>query len=173
MPHRDGRSCHVMRTSQTLDVLVKGLAACRLEVFRVFVHPCESALAVLDRELDLAARFADHGLAHEPVVDLGIPGSELLVGGVGFIKAAFLDEADDAVGEAVERGLRKAVSERGFRRDAVSPGRYRRGGADVSGAVALPAAALVLPAAAAWARLVSPEPGHCPSRRRRWAVPVP
>ena len=84
-------------------------------------------------------------------MDLRIPGSELLAGGVGFIEAAFLDEADDAVGEAVEIGLRKAVSERGFRRDAVSPRRYRRGGVDVSGAVAFPAAALALLAAAAWA----------------------
>ena len=54
--------------------------------------------------------------------------------------------------------------------DAVSLSRYRWGGADASGAVALPAAAPILAAAAAWARLVSADPGHCPSRRRRWAL---
>ena len=139
-----------LRGAQTLDVFIEGIAAFRVEVLGMCIHPSDGALAVLDRELCLAAGFADHGFAHEPVVDFGILGSELLAHGVGLIEAAFIDELDDAVGEPVELGLCKVVSVR----------RCRWRGLDVSGPVAIPAAALVLLAAATRARLISADLRH-------------
>ena len=81
---------------------------------------------------------------------LGVLGPELRSGGVGFIEAAFLHEAHDAVGEPVESGFAEVVSVR----------RYRWRGGDVSGAVTMPAAALVLLAAATWTGLVSADLRH-------------
>ena len=114
------------------------------------IHPGNRAVAVFDRAFCFTARFADHRLAHQPIVHLGIAGPQLLAGGIGFIEAAFIDEADDTVREPVEIGLGRVVS----------MWRYRWRRRHMCGAVAMPAAALVLPAAATRAGLVSADFRH-------------
>ena len=71
-------------------------------------------------------------------VHLRIADPQLLAGGIGFVEAAFIDEADDAVREPVETGLGQVVS----------MWRYRWCGRHMNDAFTIPATPLVLPAAA-------------------------
>ena len=84
----------------------------------------------------------------------GIAGPQLLAGSVGFIEAAFLDQVNDAVRELNEIVLIPDVSRWRYRC------RYRWRCRRVNGAVALSATALVLPATAARAGLVSSDLRH-------------
>ena len=95
--------------SQTLDVFSKGLAAFRVEVFGMRIHPGNRALAIFDRQFGFAACLADHGFAHKPIVCLGVADSQFFAGCVSFIEAAFTDETDNTVGKPVKVSLDEAV----------------------------------------------------------------
>ncbi len=111
----------------------------------MFIHPRDHALAKFDRAFCLAARFADHGLAHGPVVRLRVAEPQLFAGRVGFIEAARFDEINDASGEPVEVGLDEAASMM----------RCRWRGIKKRASVAMPGAVPALPAADARALPVS------------------